>query len=138
MQTLNIKGDEINPTIFLDHNTNVFAITGESRPEYPLKYYEPVFIWFNEYFNQQYVLNDFNDSNNSSIRKLKIDLDYFNSTSAKVLFDLFYLLKHTGYEKFKMDFEIDWYYYTEDIDMFDAGTEMANMCGIKFNYLPKA
>ncbi len=117
MQVLNTKGDDISPDIKLDHLENIFSITGESRPENPLKYYQPVFAWFNKH--------------------LKIDLDYFNSTSAKVLFDLFMLLNNTGLKKFKINFEIDWYYHAEDMDMLDAGKEMERMCGVTFNYIEK-
>jgi hypothetical protein len=137
MQTLNIPGDDISPSIVLDHITSVFSIAGESRPENPLKYYEPVFNWFNEYFNYFYVLNDLSNSNSEVTKKLKIDLEYFNSTSAKVLFDLFVLLQNKGTKEFKINFEIDWHYHSEDLDMLDAGKEMENMCGIKFNYIPK-
>ncbi|MEO6304200.1 MAG: DUF1987 domain-containing protein [Bacteroidia bacterium] len=138
METLDIKGDDMNPTIHLNHLDNKFSITGESRPENPLKYYEPVFKWFNDYFSYIYVLNDIENSGVEVSKKLKIDLEYFNSTSAKVLFDLFMLLKSTGKEKFKINFEIDWFYYADDTDMLDAGKEMAAMCGLKFNYNPKA
>ena len=137
METLDVKGDDINPTILLNHVENKYSITGESRPENPLKYYEPVFKWFNDYFNYTYVLNDIGTTNTSVVKKFKIDLDYFNSTSAKVLFDLFSLLKNTGLEKFKINFEIDWLYFVDDLDMLDAGKEMEGMCGLKFNYIPK-
>ena len=137
METLNIQGDEINPTIILNHTESKFSISGESRPENPLKYYEPVFKWFNEYFNYAYILNDLGNSKNTLSKKLTINLDYFNSTSAKVLFDLFALLKTTGADKFKIMFEIDWQYYIDDTDMLDAGKEMEEMCGLKFNYNPK-
>lgn len=137
METLDVKGDDINPTIMLNHVDNKFSISGESRPENPLKYYEPVFKWFNDYFNYLYVLNDIGTTNNNVTKKLKIDLEYFNSTSAKVLFDLFSLLKNTGLEKFKINFEIDWLYFVDDLDMLEAGKEMEDMCGLKFNYNPK-
>ncbi len=137
METLDVKGDDINPTVLLNHIENTFVISGESRPENPLKYYEPVFKWFNDYFNYAYVLNDLGNSKTQLSKKLKIDLDYFNSTSAKVLFDLFSLLKNTGAEKFKVIFEIDWFYHEDDTDMLDAGKEMESMCGLKFNYTSK-
>lgn len=137
METLDVKGDDINPTVLLNHIENTFVISGESRPENPLKYYEPVFKWFNDYFNYAYVLNDLGNSKTQLSKKLKIDLDYFNSTSAKVLFDLFSLLKNTGAEKFKVIFEIDWFFHEDDTDMLDAGKEMESMCGLKFNYTSK-
>lgn len=137
MNVLEIIGDEINPTIYLNHLESKFSITGESRPENPLKYYESTFKWFNDYFNYINILNDLEESKKEIRKTLKIDLDYFNSTSAKVLFDLFVLLKKVGEEKFKVNFEIAWYYHAEDIDILEAGKEMEAMCGLKFIYYPK-
>lgn len=137
MEALDIKGDEINPTIYLNHLENKFSIAGESRPENPLKYYESTFKWFGDYFNHIYFLNDLAGNDKGITKNLKIDLEYFNSTSAKVIFDLFMLLNKTGKEKFKISFEIDWFYHSEDSDMLEAGKEMENMCGLKFNYHPK-
>lgn len=137
MDILEIKGDEINPSIYLNHLESKFSITGESRPENPLKYYDSTFKWFVEYFNYINILNDLEDAKTGINKKLKIDLDYFNSTSAKVLFDLFILLKKEGQEKFKVNFEIDWYYHAEDADLLEAGKEMEAMCSLKFNYHPK-
>ena len=138
METLDIKGDDINPSIHLNHFENKFSIIGESRPENPLKFYGAAFKWFNDYFNYIYILNDLEHSKIKISKTIKIDLEYFNSTSAKVLFDLFVLLKVTGKEKFKINFEIDWFYHAEDLDMLDAGKEMEGMCGLKFNYHPKS
>lgn len=137
METLDVKGDDINPSIHLNHFENKFSITGESRPENPLKYFDSTFKWFNDYFNYIYILNDLENSKIQISKKLTIDLEYFNSTSAKVLFDLFLLLKNVGKEKFKVTFEIDWFYHAEDSDMLDAGKEMETMCGLKFNYHSK-
>ncbi|MBS1651991.1 MAG: DUF1987 domain-containing protein [Bacteroidetes bacterium] len=138
MEVLDIKGNDLNPNVYLNHLEHKFSITGESRPENPIKFYEPVFKWFENYFNHLYVLNDLSNTTNSNITKrLIINLEYFNSTSAKVLFDLFSFLKITGIEKFKITFEIDWFYHVEDTDMLEAGKEMENMCGLKFNYHPK-
>jgi len=137
MEVLNITGNDSHPSIILDHKENKFSIIGESRPENPMKFYEPVFNWFNDYFNQIYVLNDIGKGSANTTKKLIIKLDYFNSTSAKVLFDLFTMLNEVGYKKFNVSFQIDWYYPVEDTDMLDAGKEMENMCGLKFNYYPK-
>lgn len=138
MQTLEKLGDELSPKITLDHLNNKFVIAGESRPENPVKYFEPIFAWFNEYFNYAYVLNDLALSNKKLTNTLDIELEYFNSTSAKVLFDLLMLLKTTGEKKFNIVFEVNWHYDADDVDMLDTGKEMENLCGLKFNYISKA
>lgn len=137
MEALNINGSESHPTVILDHQANKFSIVGESRPENPMKFYEPVFKWFESYFNHLYVLNDLNNSSKKVTKKLIVKLNYFNSTSAKVLFDLFTMLNDIGNKKFNVSFEIDWYYPVEDTDMLDAGKEMEKLCGLRFNYCPK-
>jgi hypothetical protein len=137
MEVLELKGNELNPTIYLNHLESKFIISGESRPENPKKYYESVFKWFEDYFRYLFVLNDLANTKTSKILVLTIDLDYFNSTSAKVLFDLFTLLKTVGKDEYRILFEVDWVYHPEDSDMLDAGKEIEALCGISFNYKTK-
>lgn len=137
MEILDLKGDELNPSIYLNHLQGKFTISGESRPENPRKYYESVFRWFEDYFSYVFVLNDLGNKKENKIQILSVDLDYFNSTSAKVLFDLFIFLKSVGKDKYKIEFEIDWVYYSEDSDMLEAGKEIEALCGLKFNYKTK-
>jgi len=87
MDKLHIKRTVDSPEILLDYTNNIYRIIGESRPESARKFYQPVFDWFELLFNKQYFLNNIRSV------ELAFDLDYFNSTSAKVFFDLLTFLK---------------------------------------------
>ena len=128
MEKLFIERTECSPEVLLDSDNNVFQIIGESRPENVRKFYEPVFSWFQLFYDTEYVLN-----NNKEI-KLKISLEYFNSTSAKVLFDLFNYFKQQQLS-YPIVISIVWEYDKEDVDMLEAGKEMEELSQIKFEYL---
>ena len=120
METLQMPGDAID---------SVFSIEGESRPEHPVKYFEPVFTWLNSYFASSVSTND--------AKHIKIDLEYFNSTTAKILYDIFKLLKSTSEKDNRFLFEVDWHYQEDDTDMLESGEEMHKLSGLKFNYFSK-
>ncbi len=128
MEKLFIERTECSPEVLLDSDNNVFQIIGESRPENVRKFYEPVFSWFQLFYDTEYVLN------NDKEIKLKISLEYFNSTSAKVLFDLFNYFKQQQLS-YPIVISIVWEYDKEDVDMLEAGKEMEELSQIKFEYL---
>lgn len=129
METLQMPGDELSPKVILNAIDSVFSIEGESRPEHPIKYFGPVFVWFNSYVAST--------TNSNDTKRLKIDLEYFNSTTAKILYDIFKLLKIASGKQQPLLFEVDWYYQEDDTDMLESGEEMHKLSGLKFNYLPK-
>lgn len=64
-----------------------------------------------------------------------LDLEYFNSSSAKFLFDIFTQLKQMNSDGVPVD--IDWYYDEEDVDLREAGEDLALLCELPFKYFPK-
>lgn len=131
MEKLFIEKTESSPEVLLDSDNDIFQIVGESRPENVRKFYEPVFAWFQLLLNKEYVLN------NKKEIKIKICLEYFNSTSAKVLYDLFLFLKQQE-SSFNVSFSIIWHYEGEDEDMLDAGRELEKLSNLKFEYILSA
>ena len=131
MEKLFIERTESSPEVLLDSDNNIFQIIGESRPENVRKFYEPVFAWFQLFLNKEYVLN------NRKEIKIKICLEYFNSTSAKVLHDLFLFLKQQE-SSFNVSFSINWQYEEEDEDMLEAGKELEKLSNLKFEYILSA
>jgi hypothetical protein len=135
MEALKIEATDYSPKINLNHITNEYSIIGESRPENARKFYEPILAWFTEAFNHFYFLNSKSGGVNAP-KVLVINLDYFNSTSAKLLYDLMAQLKE-GKEKFNVEFAVDWHYHYLDEDMLESGKEMERLTQLKFNYIEK-
>jgi len=79
MKTLHITETLNSPEISFDCEKHILEIKGKSFPENTAKFYGPVFSWIEEYLefiqNQKVIIN--------------IELIYFNSSSSKVLMDLF-------------------------------------------------
>ena len=80
MKNLLIKPTQSSPEINFNFEQNILEFRGVSYPENTAEFYEPVFLWLEEYFrtvqNQAIAIN--------------IDLIYFNTSSSKVLMDFFF------------------------------------------------
>jgi hypothetical protein len=109
------------PFINLNGQTGVFELTGRSLPENPVQFYLPMFIWLENYFLHpvpQTILN--------------IQLDYFNTNSAKCIVELFKKLEEhskTG----KSNAIINWRYFDHDEDMMETGEDFKSIVDIQFN-----
>ncbi|PCI25321.1 MAG: hypothetical protein COB67_10800 [SAR324 cluster bacterium] len=111
MDNLQIDATKFTPQIFFDVTSQVLEIRGKSYPENTAEFYEPVFEWIKRYLveigNIPFTVN--------------IQLDYFNSSSSKVLMDLFDLLDNKAREMSEVT--INWYYDEEDDIFLEHGEE---------------
>jgi hypothetical protein len=134
MRGLYIPPTKITPEINLNPDDEVFLIRGISSPEDVRSLYYPVIEWIrifvDDLLDGEYV--KFNESNPV---RLQIDLSYFNSSSAKFLFDIFSELRRLPGKNSPVVTE--WFYDAEDGDMKDAGIEISELSGTKFNLIPK-
>jgi hypothetical protein len=124
---------ETTPDIYFSPEENRFEIKGKSAPEDVRRVYYPVVEWMTSFVARVKEKNQYTDS---KPLVFKIDLEYFNSSSAKFLFDIFNQLKdlNTG----GVPVIIEWYYDAEDTDLREAGEDLSILCEIGFSYCPKA
>jgi hypothetical protein len=121
MQPLIIEAKEDTPRVILDKENQLFEISGRSLPEDILYFYNPIYDWLQEYIS---------DPNEETIVNLKID--YFNSASHKAinqLLEMLLELKDIGKKII-----INWHYLADDEDMYEAGTDFADLTGLKFEF----
>jgi hypothetical protein len=111
MEALIIEGTFMTPSVVLDAANGVYSIGGNSRPENPLAFFKPIFEWFNTYFERK-----------KDRLVLSIKLDYFNTSTSKVLLDLFEHFEKECAEG--ADVHIIWFHQHDDEDMKDAGEEL--------------
>ncbi|MCX6333400.1 MAG: DUF1987 domain-containing protein [Bacteroidia bacterium] len=135
MQKLYIKSSRITPEIYLSPDENIFSIKGVSAPEDVRTLYYPVIEWVKIFVDDilEGVIKTFN--NESPIR-LQIDLSYFNSSSAKFLYDIFMEFKRL--KVFKVPMVVEWFHETEDRDMLDAGSDLSQLVEMEFTYISKS
>ena len=132
MNSLKITPTQLTPKVSLDLENNIFEISGESTPENAAEFYNPILQWFKEYESILYYAKGTVGKTKKLLLELKFD--YFNSTSAKFILDIFYTLQKLKKEGY--DVEVNWHYDNGDIDMLEAGEEFAGLCpNLPINYL---
>lgn len=129
MQPLNISPTEFSPRINFSPETNKFEIQGESRPENTAKFYSLVLDWIQKF--QHYL------KQNPSERNLIFEFrfDYFNSTSAKFILDLFRQLDDLQKEVSSVKIHIRWHFDKLDEDMRDSGEEFSHLVNLPFEFI---
>jgi hypothetical protein len=113
-----VEATKMTPQIELDPINKVFSMSGNSRPENPMQFYKPIFEWLTAYIES---------SDDKMVFKVK--MDYFNTSTSKVLLDLFEL-----FEKFapNKDIHVVWYYQSDDEEMQEAGEELLDLVEISY------
>ncbi|RMG82632.1 MAG: DUF1987 domain-containing protein [Bacteroidetes bacterium] len=107
MEALFIKGDEKTPFFKFDPN-GTLEIYGRSWPEDVLEAYQPALDWYAEY-----------KKNPAPTTKVIFKIEYFNTSSSKIIYDL--LADLDEFKKQGYNVEVEWYYEEDDPDMLDVG-----------------
>ncbi len=127
MEKLEIEATNSSPKIVCDPDADLLEISGESYHENTMAFYAPVFSWLEKYIDQ---------IENRTVT-VNLNLVYFNSSSSKVLMDLFDMLDNAA--KAGGDVAINWIYDQEDEDSLEFGEEfMEDLDHLKFNLVEKA
>lgn len=111
MEVLEIEGTFMTPHVVLNAATQEFSLRGNSRPENPVAFFKPIFEWFEKHM--------------PSIQEkiyFSIALDYFNTSTSKVLLDLFEYFESANTDG--ADIHVIWHYQFDDDDMKEAGEEL--------------
>jgi|WetSurMetagenome_2_1015567.scaffolds.fasta_scaffold318877_1 hypothetical protein len=103
------------------HESGELRIEGRSSPENPFEFYQDVLAWVKEY-------TDTNPAKTS----IHIKLDYFNTSTSKLLLNLFRQFEqiHNSGSEIK----IYWYHEKEDSDMMEAGQYYEVVTKLPFHY----
>ncbi len=134
MNLFKLDKTETTPEILFDPDKQLFHIRGNSRPEDVSVLFFPVVEWVNDY--RLFLSNNSpHDYTEEEPLILEIDLEYFNSSSAKYLFDVIEAFKQI--KAYGVPLTIAWLYDKEDIDMKEAGEDMAILAEIDFAYIPR-
>ena len=122
MDPLIISATNESPGVNFDKEIGKFLLFGKSFPEEARNFFDPVFLWIEEYLKQP---------NEETI--FEVRLDYFNSATSTMLLEILYLLEKIVEKGKKVT--IKWNYLEIDDDMFDAGKEYAEMVKIPFEFV---
>ena len=134
MQKLFIHRTSTTPEVDFSPEDNIFLISGISSPEDVRAMYYPVIEWVVAFVNE-IIEGKYKDYKPDYTLKFKADLVYFNSSSAKFLYDIFIELKRLI--PLGIPVIVEWFYDEEDIDLKEGGMDIALLAEMEFLFIPK-
>ena len=134
MQKLHIAPTRLTPEILFSPEENVFLIRGVSSPEDVRALYYPVVEWLRTFINGT-LQKEGSIYTTENPLKFQTDLTYFNSSSAKFIYDIFSELKRLP--PLGIPIVVEWFHDEEDIDMKEAGIDIALLAEMEFIYIQK-
>jgi hypothetical protein len=135
MQKLFFKRTSTTPEINFSPDEKLFLITGTSSPEDVRALYYPVIEWLKNFIDD-IIAEKYKVFSGLVPVRLQIDLSYFNSSSAKFLFDILTEFKRLA--SVSVPVIVEWFYDIEDPDMKDAGADIALLAGMDFTFIEKS
>lgn len=121
MKELRISPTKNSPEIILRPD-GMLKIRGRSIHENVADFFMPVENWISEYIE-----------NPAELTCVEMNLEYFNSASAKVFIHLLELVKHVSLKNGKYIY--NWYYEEGDEDILERGEYFASVLDASFNFI---
>ena len=113
------------PRVCIDEEKGTIEISGRSVSPQTNEFFEPIMDYLQMYLD--YKL--------SSI-EITIDLEYFNTSSSRILLNLFKLAQENS-EKHGYEAKVRWITENDDDGMEDAGSDYASMVKLPFEFIQK-
>ena len=115
------------PRIFFDAENHVLEISGESYPENTAEFYGPLFTWLDKRL----------DGVGDGRFTVNVELLYFNSSSSKILMNLFDRLEAAAENGRSV--VVNWIYNRENENSPEYGAEFKeDLTTLEFNLVEKA
>lgn len=111
------KASSDSPFILLDAVNGVFQMKGNSIMEEAMAFYEPTLLWWNKY---QQLPN--------KVTRFQVDLHYWNTSSSKLLLDVFSRLDNIS------DSVIVWHLELDDEELEETGYEFSELLKVPFEF----
>jgi len=106
-ESLKILPTRDTPEVNFDVFGGLLRLKGRCYPSDAKKFFEPILAWLQEYV----------DNPLAASTVVQIDLEYFNTTSGKLLLNLFELLKTLHQKKYQVS--VKWYEWESDEEKED-------------------
>jgi SiaC family regulatory phosphoprotein len=120
MENLEIQPTNDTPKVHCDVQGEIL-MSGRSLPENPIKLYEPLFNWAQQFEKESILLN--------------FKLEYFNTASSKQIFNLIKIFVENPKVK---DVLVKWHYEEGDYDSKETGEHFSHLFKIPFEFIEYA
>jgi len=122
VDNLTIIGSDVSPSVEFNPQTGRLSIYGRSLMEDAVAFYQPLIEWVENYITAP-----------QPDTVLQINLEYFNSASARMLAKIFMILEN-AYEKDITNAKVIWRYAQNDDIMLEKGKEFKTIVFLPFEF----
>jgi SiaC family regulatory phosphoprotein len=122
MSKLTILPTKDTPEINFDLEQGLFSISGRSFPNDTIEFFSGPLSLVDQYLLQP-----------KAKTKLTFQIDYYNSTSLKIILNIIAMLITLHPQKSEV--EIVWQYFADDEDMEETGTTISQLVGFPIQVL---
>lgn len=122
MQTLHIASTTSSPEIVADWESGTLSMRGDSYPENAFDLYEPLLRWVQSYLRER-----------GQALRVDLHLLYLNTSSIKVMMDLFDLLEEAWQRS--QPVSVAWYYDARNERVGELAAEFREDCSFPFDIL---
>ena len=123
MTDLQIESGDKTPFVHLNMATGQLKFEGRSIPENAQEFYRPLLAWIEHYLSAP-----------MGETVLFLNLEYFNTSSSKIILEMMMKLKRAHDRGAKV--LVKWLYHEEDEEMEEAGNDYASLLDIPFDIIP--
>jgi hypothetical protein len=131
MDTLRIEGTNTTPKVSFDAKERLLEISGYSRPENVRDFYAPLLQWIEDFKSS--ILASKSVGIDPDAVTFKFKFIYFNSSSAKFIYDI--ILQLNEMQSHKIPLKLYWYFDEDDDELREAGEELSDMANLPFFYI---
>lgn len=121
MELVKLEGTKKTPEVTLDPSGKI-RMGGRSIPEDASKFFEDILAWVMEY-----------SASPKETTKVEIELEYFNSGSAKYVMQI--LRELSEIKQNNKELIVNWYYEEGDDDILERGEYYASILNIDINFI---
>lgn len=131
MSPLKVEQTNVSPFINFNPALGIFVLAGYSRPENVRDFYFPVVSWLDDFKSELVDAKRLGES----ISPINFDFKfiYFNSSSAKFLYDIVILLNEM--QRAELPVSINWFFDKDDDELREAGEELSDMAQVPFKFI---
>lgn len=122
MTNILLDGSPKTPTVHFDAATGILELRGRSIPENSIEFYKPLIDWIDTYARDP-----------KPVTQLRVQLEYFNTSSSKCILDLFKKLENV--RSSGNEVQVLWHYETDDEDMLEAGEDYQAIISLPFKMI---
>ncbi|MEA3316596.1 MAG: DUF1987 domain-containing protein [Bacteroidota bacterium] len=132
MEKINIEETEFSPKVIFDPQKSKFELSGVSRPEDVVEFFESVSLKIDSFIID--ALKNIDNFNEKAI-DMKFDLNYINSASSKYILQIIDSFKKLYLKGVELN--IQWYFDDDDDQILEDGEDLSDVIQIPFDFIAR-